>query len=691
MSTVQLSDRDAEARAAPLDSVGARSLTLPLAIGVALLALVLYAAFEHGAVALPAGTRVEVSVAAIAAIAAAGWLWSGTLRISASRVGIAGVLLLAAFACWSAITLLWSVSPDQTWIELNRVLAYVIVLCLAIALGASHPRALGLVANGALAVALIVTAYALGQKLLPGLHIPGLFNLDQTGGVPRLQEPLGYWNALAIFVTFGVPIALSHAVNGRHRRVTRLAAACAVELMFLTVGLTYSRGGLLALAVAVLVTIWLSRESLRSLVWCASAMIAAAPALALGLALHPLTVAGTSLARRERAGAVLALVLIACTGALILGGRRLLAIEPRLRLDPSRRRALGRLAALAAAAAVLLALVAVALSSRGIGGTVSHAWTSFTAPRAPSNVAPGRLLTTDSYRWLWWSEAARAFADRPAGGWGAGSFGVVHLLYRHNALPVQQPHSVPLQFLAETGAIGAFLGVAAFALLLRAAALGVRRRPAGSTRLLAVALFAGAVAYVIHSLYDWDWNIPAVTLPALMFIGVLIGGSAPREGSERSMRRRLAAPGWKLVSLAAVTTWLCAFALSAALPSLAASDVASALVKASSASASTLGSAESDARLASRLDPLSDAGPRAQATIAIHRGRFSRARAYLSEAVGRDPTDELAWEQLALLYSGLGDRQDAAAAARRVVALDPHGQLAQGLARAGLVPRNAAK
>src|SRR5437868_13774021 len=109
MSTVQLSNRHAEARAAPLESAGAGTLTLQVAIGVALLALILYAAFEHGAVALPAATRVEVVVAAIAALAVAGWLWSGTLRISASSVGIVGVVLLAAFACWSAIILLWSV------------------------------------------------------------------------------------------------------------------------------------------------------------------------------------------------------------------------------------------------------------------------------------------------------------------------------------------------------------------------------------------------------------------------------------------------------------------------------------------------------------------------------------------------------------------------------------------------------
>ena len=60
-----------------------------------------------------------------------------------------------------------------------------------------------------------VTAYALGQKLLPGVHLDGIFHLDQTAVLTRLQEPFGYWNALALFIAMGVPCALASAVDRR--------------------------------------------------------------------------------------------------------------------------------------------------------------------------------------------------------------------------------------------------------------------------------------------------------------------------------------------------------------------------------------------------------------------------------------------------------------------------------------------
>jgi hypothetical protein len=652
----------------------------------ALLLLILYAAFDHGAVALPVDTRLQVAIAAIAAVAGAAWLWSGTLRFSAPRSAIAGTVLLGAFACWSGITVLWSVAPDQTWIELNRAIGYVIVLCLAIAVGASLANAVELVTSGFLAIALAVTVYALGQKLFPGLHLAGVFNLDQTGPLPRLQEPLGYWNALALFLALGVPIALARAVDSSRPPRTRLAAACAVQLMLLTIALTYSRGGLLALAIALIVGIGLGGERLRSLAWLGAAAVAAVPPLVLGLSASSLADAGVSLSSREGAGALLAVVLLVSLAVLVLAGRRLLALEPRLRVDPRRMPTFRRLALGAIAVLVLSAVVALSLSSRGLGGTFSHAWRSFTSTQAVSNYDPNRLLTTASNRWVWWKEAAGAFSDRPLGGWGAGSFGVVHLLYRRDTLPVQQPHSVPLQFLAETGIAGALLGLGAFVLLLGAAARSVRGRAQGSERLLVAALLAGAVAYAVHSLYDWDWNIPAVTLPALLFLGVLAGargarGIEDRSGPTETRSLEGPGPGSRALWLGALTLWLCAFALSAALPSLAASKANSALVQAADGSPSALASAHSGAALASSLDPLSDAGLRAEATIAIHRGRLIGARGYLQDAVRRDPTDVLAWNQLALVYGLLRDSQSSTVALQRVVALDPSGPRAQTIMR----------
>jgi predicted Zn-dependent protease len=116
------------------------------------------------------------------------------------------------------------------------------------------------------------------------------------------------------------------------------------------------------------------------------------------------------------------------------------------------------------------------------------------------------------------------------------------------------------------------------------------------------------------------------------------------------------------VWLGALTLWLCCFALSAALRS-----------------------AQASAALASKLDPLSDAGLRAEAAIAIHQGRLTRARILLLEAVRRNPSDSPPWYDLAQVDLALHDTGDATLAAQRVVALDPEGQTARAIVGSGLV------
>jgi tetratricopeptide (TPR) repeat protein len=671
-----------------------RSLTAPGALTGALLLLVLYAAFSHGAVQSAAEARLQVAVAAVAAIAGGAWLWSGTLRVSAPRMAWVGVALLAGFTLWSGLSVAWSVAPNQTWIELNRSLTYLIVLGLAISAGASSARATEYVALGFFAVSLAVTGYALGQKLLPGLHIAGVFDFNQTGQLARLQQPFGYWNALSLFISMGVAIALALTVDRRRGRRLRLAALVAIELMFLAIGFTYSRGGLVALGLGLAVAVALSGIRLRSLMWLAAAALCAMPSLVLGLISHSLTTSNVALAQRESAGAELLGVTIATVLALIFLGRRLLAAEQRVTLSPERVRAVVRALLLAVGVAVVLALLAVTFSTRGLTGTVSHAWNSFTATRGETVSDPSRLLSADSgNRWVWWKEATGAFSDRPLAGWGAGSFQVVHLLYRRDALAVKQPHSVPLQLLAETGLIGTLLALAGFGLLLALAFKAIRRLPPGTERTVAAALLAAGVAYAVHACYDWDSDIPGVTLPALLFLGVLAG--SVRANGPRSARlpRPSAAPGTRpsspslgglgpmsrILALAALTLGLCSFAVSAALPSIAA-DQASAAEVAAGGSTDALARAQSSAALASRLDPLSDAGLRAESTIALHRGEPRQARAYLLEAVRRQPSDVQAWASLAYIDVQLQDLRASNAAAQRVLALDPEGQLTGGFA-----------
>ncbi len=283
MSTVEIARSGLLGRAFGGREREAREAEESSRAGVALFAvlvlLVLYAAFDHGADSLAAGARLQVAIAAVATAAAATYLWWGTLRFSAPRLAMLGVLSLGAFAVWSGVTLLWSIAPDQTWTELNRALTYEVVLVLALLAGASHQRVIPLLAIGTLLVVLAVTLYALGQKVLPGLHVWGLFDLNQTQLVPRLQEPFGYWNALGLFIVLGVPIALALTLDPARATRIRLSALLSLELMMVVIGLTNSRGALLALACGLFVAIAISRCRLRSLMWLALACVATVPPL----------------------------------------------------------------------------------------------------------------------------------------------------------------------------------------------------------------------------------------------------------------------------------------------------------------------------------------------------------------------------------------------------------------------------
>ena len=85
---------------------------------------------------------------------------------------------------------------------------------------------------------------------------------------------------------------------------------------------------------------------------------------------------------------------------------------------------------------------------------------------------PSRLTSVSSNnRWDWWQEAWTGFREAPVRGTGAGSFETTHRLLRDDPLTVTTPHSLPLQFLSETGIVGGLLaGGAAIAGLLAVAA-----------------------------------------------------------------------------------------------------------------------------------------------------------------------------------------------------------------------------
>ncbi len=130
---------------------------------------------------------------------------------------------------------------------------------------------------------------------------------------------------------------------------------------------------------------------------------------------------------------------------------------------------------------------------------------------------PERLTSVKSDRYEYWQVAGRAFADHPLEGTGASGFRVEWLRERTSRDPAKDAHSLYVETASELGVIG----LAALGLFLAGVALSARaavaRRPE-----LAAGPVAAVVVWAVHVGVDWDWEMPAVTLPALILSGALV-------------------------------------------------------------------------------------------------------------------------------------------------------------------------
>ncbi len=647
----------------------------PIALAVALALSLTYAAFASGAFALPQESRLQIGIAVIALGTVAALLFGRGMRFAGAPLAVAGLGLLSAFALWCGLSVTWSIAPDETWIELNRAIAYTLVAGLGVALGSSLPRAGERVALGFLALASLIALYALGGKLAPWLEIPGVLDLDHTDRFSRLRAPLEYWNALGLICVLGVPIAVRAAAETALRPRLRLAALGSVVVLVTTLALTYSRGGLLVLAIALAVQIAIGPARLRLAACLGAGLVGAIAPILVAVTREDLTTDALSVSARTDGGLVLVLALVVGLVIAVLLGRLILSAGEGPRLGATDAWRARRAGLLVAVGLPLLALGALALSERGIAGTISHQLDDFAAPKFDRQDDPGRLLGTNSgNRYVWWEEAAGAFADRPIEGYGAGSFPLVHRLYRDNAIEVRQPHNLPLEFLSETGLIGALLALGGLGLLGTAAARSTLHPRAGRSareRGFAAALLVGAGAWFLHTLVDWDWDIPGVTLPAMLFLGVLAAGPRDAAGAGTPDPRpapRVAGRGLLLAlgGLAAAVV----IAL-AALPAVARSLTDQALTRAAGGTADDLRAAGEQAALAKRLNPYAVDALFAQASIAERGNQGDEAGRLLVEAVERQPDNPATWLRLSRFQNLVDDSGGALDSLLVAVRLDP--------------------
>lgn len=266
----------------------------------------------------------------------------------------------AGMAAWAALSMLWAASPALAWIDANRQAIVLCALVIGAGLGALLPRAPLLLGLGLAAAALVPVGAALLTRILPEL-------LGSDSDLARLSAPVGYWNALALIAVVAAPGALWPAGARPAWRGGLSLGAAGTALVVVTVLLTYSRGGVLALVMALAVTVAFVPATGRALAALAAGVAGALLPAAHGLTDPALTTDGLPVGQRADAGLGLGWRLaVGLALAAVLAPLVVRAAE-RTGLDAARARRIG----LAAVAGVVLATgvaVAVVPDARGWTG-----------------------------------------------------------------------------------------------------------------------------------------------------------------------------------------------------------------------------------------------------------------------------------------------------------------------------------
>ena len=362
-------------------------------------------------------------------------------------------------------------------------------------------------------------------------------------------------------------MAIVPALEGASRRglpaAARGALAGALALFFFTLFFTFSRGGTLALALALLVYFALTNERLQGALSLALTAMPVAAALYLGRHLDTLFNATTNDALRTAQGHAFGRSALVALGVAAVAQVAAAVVTGRVGLAGRRRQIVG--AVVLAVAVVVVAAGGLAFASRygGVGGVahkIAHQFTSSDTSANPRSSGAGRLLALGSNgRIPMAREGLKSFRHHPLAGTGAGTFRFTNYLYRPNAsFVVKHAHNQWINVLSELGLVGLVLFVLAIGGLLVAALRPVGRAARDADRGLLAAVQAAIVAFTFHMTIDWDWDMAAAAVAFLLLAGVaaayvrgrragLAAAGEPAASADRAGRagrvRRLAGGG----------------------------------------------------------------------------------------------------------------------------------------------------
>jgi tetratricopeptide (TPR) repeat protein len=566
---------------------------------------------------------------------------------------------LVAVWLWSWLSSGWAESADEALITAGRWALFAAMLtALLLLMRSHHDRWLPLAAAtaGVMAVALYVLV-----RMLDG-EAEALF------AAGRLVDPLGYVNGQAGYFLLAFWPCVALAEQPRSKLLAGLGAAGAMTVGALLV-LSQSRGVLPAVAASGVLMLALVPGRPRR-VWVL---------VAVGLGLLAISQPLLDVYRESEGklapdpalvedAARLTLLAAAVVGA---GWAIVLALLEGLgRTGSSVRAALRRGEAVLAAAVIVLVLVGATVALGDAVDEAKEQYDNFVDLRLNER-SDTRFLSGGGNRYDYWRVAWIEFKDAPFRGQGAGGYDRLYFTERRTSEDIRQPHSLPLQVLAELGLVGAlallaFIG-AAFAGLWTQAR---QARDLAAPRLVAVAAGGAFVAWLAHTSVDWLHNLPGVTGIALCAAAALV---APWSRGPRSRR----VTGARIVAVVAVCVAVLAAAYSVGRLAVADQYRIDARDRLRSDPVEAL-------RLANQSLAFNDGSLSAlyvKSAAYARLGRYRAARGALVEATVLEPHDHLPWALLGDLAVRRGDFTAARRAYRRASELNPKSKPIRALAR----------
>jgi hypothetical protein len=243
------------------------------------------------------------------------------------------------------------------------------------------------------------------------------------------------------------------------------------------------------------------------------------------------------------------------------------------------RRRIGTALVVSVALIPVAGIGALAASSRGLTGEVSHIWSTLTSTTGTVSNSPSRLVDVANSRARYWSEAFKVGDHALLKGVGASGYGIARTRYTTDSYPVSYAHGYVVETFADLGLIGLAVNLALLVAWCIAAGRTVGARellarlrshlapsandepraagappatqapratdataaakdPSTAERSGLLTLLVIVIVFGLHSAIDWTWFIPGTAVPALVCAGWLAGRGPIAQRIGRLPRRR---------------------------------------------------------------------------------------------------------------------------------------------------------